>query len=171
MYELVSSFKLLKFRWYLFDLSCHPRMMCWPLIKIDVGAGIPNQWPEVSKSQNNHRLSPKQRLPTGLTRHTVGHTQMAVRHTGDFNPMHQYYYEKSYHSLLIYKKGHETQCDCQDLGLSPYEGSSYHYRDPNVKNKTVSQPSYIQHGNPIPGNTVFILKRGPVFLTRAFDGL
>ena len=39
--------------------------------------------------------------------------------------------------------------------------SSYQYMDPHVKDKTVSLPSYYRHGNPIPGKTVFILRRSP----------
>ena len=38
--------------------------------------------------------------------------------------------------------------------------SSYQYRHPNVKDKTVSRPPYLYHGKRIPWKTVFILKRG-----------
>ena len=40
--------------------------------------------------------------------------------------------------------------------------SSYQYRNPHVKGKTVLRPSYVWHGNPHTWEkTVFILRRGP----------
>ena len=36
----------------------------------------------------------------------------------------------------------------QFLGLSQYKTSSYQYRVPHVKDKTVSRSSYLKHGNP-----------------------
>ena len=36
---------------------------------------------------------------------------------------------------------------------------SHQFRDSHDRDKTVSRPSYLYHGNPIPGKTVFILKR------------
>ena len=43
--------------------------------------------------------------------------------------------------------------------------SSYQYRDHHVKDKTVSRPSYLWHGNPHTRKTVFILRQALV----AFD--
>ena len=40
--------------------------------------------------------------------------------------------------------------------------SSYQFRDPHVKDKTVAWHCYLYHGNPLYlGDTVFILRRGP----------
>ena len=38
---------------------------------------------------------------------------------------------------------------------------SCQYRNIHYKDKTVSRPSYLYNGNPIPGKTVFILRRVP----------
>ena len=39
--------------------------------------------------------------------------------------------------------------------------SSYQYTNCQCKDKTVSRPSYLYNGNPMPGKTVFILRQSP----------
>ena len=43
-----------------------------------------------------------------------------------------------------------------NIKMSSYQDRGYHQT-----NKTASRPSYLYSGNPIPGKTVFILRRGP----------
>ena len=38
---------------------------------------------------------------------------------------------------------------------------SFQYKNSDYKGKTASRPSYLYNWNPIPGKTVFILRRGP----------
>ena len=45
---------------------------------------------------------------------------------------------------------------CLDIKMS-----SYQYRNSHYKDNTVFRPSYLYNGNPIPGKTVFIERRGP----------
>ena len=44
--------------------------------------------------------------------------------------------------------GSGTELATNDLGYLNIKTSPYQYRDPNVKDKTVSWPSYLKHGNP-----------------------
>ena len=46
--------------------------------------------------------------------------------------------------------------DCLNIKMS-----SYQYGDAHAKDKTVPRPSNLQHGNPIPGKTIFTLRQGP----------
>ena len=46
--------------------------------------------------------------------------------------------------------------------------SSCQYRNSHYNDETVLRPTYPYNGNPIPGNTVFIFRRGPVSDIRIF---
>ena len=46
--------------------------------------------------------------------------------------------------------------------------SSYQYRDPHVKDKTVSRPSYLLHWNPIPGKDGLYFEAGPWYPTSMY---
>ena len=47
------------------------------------------------------------------------------------------------------------------LGRLNIKMSSYQYRNPHVKDKTVSRPSYLLHGNPIHGKDGLDIETGP----------
>ena len=49
---------------------------------------------------------------------------------------------------------------CREPGARLNIKMSYQYRNSHYKDKTVSWPSYLSNGNPIPGKNVFILRRG-----------
>ena len=49
---------------------------------------------------------------------------------------------------------------CLNIKMSSWQYGNSHYKD-----KTVSRPSYLYNGNPIPGKTVFILRRGSDFFS------
>ena len=53
-------------------------------------------------------------------------------------------------------------CFQASVGLLNIKMSSYRFKDPRVKDKTVTRPSYLWHGNSIFGNMFFILRRAPV---------
>ena len=48
-------------------------------------------------------------------------------------------------------------------GLLSIKMSSYQYKDPHVKDKMVSWPSYLWHGNLIPGKDGLYIETGPRF--------
>ena len=66
-------------------------------------------------------------------------------------------WDLNYHITGIQRKDERTRgpSQYQDVVLPVWES---HYKD-----KTVSRPSYLYNGNPIHGEMVFILRRGPAF--------